>query len=175
MADRGALAIAPAGAGASAVILVAAIVLFGLTTRLPFFFATAVGAAGAAAAIVLRVVSSGRSTDAATLLILLVLGVLAATAPDSRGAGLAGGIVILALLLWLADEPGRVRGGMRRAATAVGVVGLAFAVAWASAFLIPLAVVPTGVIGGLLVVVILLATTLFARPDILEREPPLAS
>jgi len=167
--------IATARVGLSAVILVGAIELFALTTLVPWMLALILGGAGASAAIALRAISGGRRTDGAALLVLLVLGVLAAGAPDTESVGIGGGVAVVALLLWLADEPGRVSDGMRRALPTVGLVALAFGVAWVSAFLLPSASVPTGVIGALLVVVILLAATLFGRPELLEREPPLTS
>jgi hypothetical protein len=161
--------------GVSSGVLAVALGLFSLTTTLPWVVALIVAGAGAAAAIALRSFSSGRRTDAAALLALFTLGVLAITAPDTPEAGVAGGVVVLALLLWLADEPGRLSGGMRRALPALGVTSLAFGVAWTSAFLLPAVRVPTGVIAGLLVAVILLVTLLLARPETLEAEPPLAA
>lgn len=175
MAEGAPRRIATARPGASAAILAAAVEVFALTTTLPWVASIAIGAAGIAAAILLRTISEGRRTNTAAGIVLLVLGLLATAAPDSRLAGTAGGLAVLALLLWLADEPGRVAGGMRRALPAVGVAGLGFAVAWVSAFLLPVARVPTGVIAALLVAVLLLATVLFARPELLELEPPLTT
>ncbi|MGB6501791.1 MAG: hypothetical protein WBG19_10445 [Thermoplasmata archaeon] len=165
--------ISSTGVGLSAGVLLVAIEAFALTTTLPWIVAIIVGGSGGATAILLRLFSGGRRTDSAALVVLLVLGVLAVTAPDSPVAGAAGGLVVLALLLWLADDPERLSGGMRRAIPAIGVAGLAFGVAWVSAFLLPSTRVPTGVIAGLLVAVILLATALLARPEILEEEPAL--
>lgn len=175
MAEGGPQRIATPRPGLSAGVLAVTVELFALTTVLWWPLALAVGGAGAAAAIALRHLSGGRRTDTSAGLVLLVVAVLAIAAPDSRAAGLTGGLVVLALLLWLADEPGRVGNGMRRALPTVGVVGLAFAAAWASAFLFPATSVPTGVIGGLLVLVILLATALLARPELIEEEPTLTT
>ncbi|MFY9716921.1 MAG: hypothetical protein WAK40_03175 [Thermoplasmata archaeon] len=175
MAVPGAQPIAASRLGLSSGILAGALVLFGLTTDFRWEIALVIAGAGAAAAIALRLVSGGGRTDAASLIVLLTLGVLALAAPDSWSAGLAAGVGVLALLGWLADEPGRVTGGERRAVPAIAVVGLIFGVTWVSAFLLPPTRVPTGVVGGLLVAVILLVTALLARPELLESEPPLTA
>ncbi|HTP53842.1 MAG TPA: hypothetical protein VML94_02620 [Thermoplasmata archaeon] len=175
MASPSARPIASARVGVSSVLLVGALVLFGLTTEFRWEIAILIGGAGAAAAIALRVVSHGRSTNTAVVVALLTIGVLALAATDSWSAALAGGVAVLALLVWLSDEPGRVAGGERRAALAIGIVGLIFGVTWFCAFLLPPTRVPTGVVGGLLVAVILLVTALLARPELLESEPPLSA
>jgi hypothetical protein len=175
MVTTGPRSIATARVGLSTAILGVALELFGLTTSFPWYIALVLGGSGAGAAIALRLVSGGQRTDTAALLVLLDLGVLAAGAPDTRAAGIAGGVVVLALLFWLADEPGHVSGGMRRALPTIGLVSLAFGVAWVSAFLLPPTSVPTGAIAGVLVGVVLLATILFARPELIEREPRLTS
>ena len=173
MASAPARTTAASRAGLSAGILAAGIELFGLVTSWPWAVAVVVGGVGAAAAIAVRARSEGRQGNLATAIFLVVLGVLAFGAPDTEAAGLGGGIAVLALLLWLADEPGRVTGGMGRALPTIGLVALAFGVAWFSAFLLPTTRTPTGVVAGLLVVVILLAAILLARPKLLEREPSL--
>jgi len=167
--------IAEPRAGLSSALLAGAVLLFGLTTGFHWEVALVIAGAGAAAAIALRVISAGRRSDTAAAIVILTLGVLALAAPDSWLAGLAGGVAVLAMLTWLADEPGRVAGGARRALPAVGVVGLLFGVTWVCAFLLPPTRVPTGVIGGLLVAVILLVTSLLARPELIESEPSLGA
>ncbi|MGP8077257.1 MAG: hypothetical protein ACLQD8_05295 [Thermoplasmata archaeon] len=175
MALPGRRTIATARVGLPGVLLAVTVEMFGLTTTLPWAVALVVGGAGIAAAIAVRTRSAGRRTDTAALLVLLVLGVLALTAPDTPLTGIAAGLVVLAFLLWLADEPGRVSGGARRALPAVGVTALAFGIAWVGAFLLPAARVPIGVVGGLLVAVILLAALLLGRPEQLEQEPALTA
>jgi len=166
---------AEARVGLSSGVLLGALLVFALTTELPWDLAVFVAASGGAAAVSLRVASGGRRSGTAVLIVLLDLGILAAAAPNSWPAGLAGGVAVLGLLGWLADEPGRVTGAMRRAVPSLAVTGLAFGVAWVSAFLLPATQVPTGVVGALLVAVLLLATALLTRPEALEQEPPLAS
>jgi len=161
--------------GIASVFLLATLGFFGLTTVLPWEFALVLVAAGGAAAIALRVASAGGRTNSAAIVVLVVIGILAAGAPDAWLAGVAGGASVLALLAWLADDPGRVAGSMRRAVPTLAVAGLAFLVAWGSAFLLPTSQVPTGVIAALLVGVLLIATLLLARPDVLEREAPLSA
>jgi hypothetical protein len=156
--------------GPSGAILAVALGGFSLTTDLPGTVALVVAGAGVATALVLRAITGGRRSDSAAAVVLLTIGVLGASAPDTRWAALGGGASVLALMLWLSDEPGRVAGGPRRALPAIGVTGLAFAGAWLSSTLLPSSPVSIGIVAGLLVVVILLATTLLARPAWIERE-----
>jgi len=164
---------ATARASLPAAVLVVALELFGLLTSFPWFLSLPIGGAGAVGAIVLRARSAGRQTDAAVLVVLLTLGILALGAPYTWSAGLLGGLVVLALLLWIADEPGRVANGARRALTGIGVVTLAFGVAWLSAFLLPSTHASVGVVAGFLVAVILLASVLLGQPELIERESSL--
>lgn len=175
MASPGPRPMATPHAGIPGVLLVGAMEFFAIQTAFPLLLSVLVAGTGAGAAILLRTTTGGRRTDAAALVILLALGLLAVGAPYTWGAGLAGGAVVLALLFWLADEPGRVSGGTRRALPAVGVTALAFGIAWVAAFLLPSAPTSAGVVGGILVLVILLAAILFSRTDLIEREPALIS
>jgi hypothetical protein len=168
-------AVSPNRVGYSAVLLIGAVELFSVESGFAWYLALAVGAAGAVSAVVLRSVSGGRHSNIAAALVLLVVGGLATDVPDAWTAGLAGGAVVIALLVWLADEPGRVGHASRRSLPALGIVALAFGVAWVSSFFLPTTPASTGLVAGILVIVVLLAATLFARPEWVEREAPLTS
>lgn len=165
--------IATGRAGITSGLLGAAILFFALTTDFPWYTAFAVAGTGVVAAVVLRSRSGASRSDPAALIVLLAIGVLAGGAAPTRLAGAAGGLTMLAFLLWLADEPGRVHGAVRRALPAVGLAALAFGIAWVSAFLLPSTPEPIGLAGGLLVLVIFLAAVLLGRPELFRREPPL--
>jgi hypothetical protein len=173
MSTAGPRTISTGRAGLSSALLGAAIVFFSLTTDLPWYAAFTIAGTGVVAAVVLRARSAGTRSDPAALIVLLSIGVLAGGAAPTRLAGAAGGLTILAFLLWLADEPGRVEGAVRRALPAVGLAGLAFGISWMSAFLLPSTPQPIGIAGGLLVLVIFLAAVLLGRPELFRREPPL--
>ena len=175
MATTGPKPIIAGRVGPAGAILGAALVVFGLTTDLPWIVAFLLAASGIVAALVLRARTSGARSDAAIGIVLLVIGVLAAAAPPVPLSGLLGGATVLAFLAWLADEPGRVRGAVRRGLAAVGLTGVAFALAWASAFLLPSTPTPVGVAAGLIVLAIFLAALLLGRPDLFRREPSLTA
>ncbi|HTW56141.1 MAG TPA: hypothetical protein VMG36_06865 [Thermoplasmata archaeon] len=160
----------PAGA-----VLGATLVLFALTTDLPWVAGFLLAASGIVAALVLRARTAGARSDAAIGIVLLVIGVLAAAAPATAVAGAAGGAAVLAFLAWLADEPGRVVGTVRRGLPAVALAGVAFLVAWASAYLLPRTSAPEGAAAGLIVLAIFLAALLLGRPDLFRREPALTA
>ena len=160
-------------AGITSALLGAALVVFSLTTDLPWYVAFSLAGTGIVVAVLLRTRSGGLRSDSAALIVLLVIGILAGGAAPTRLAGAAGGLTVLAFLLWLADEPGLVRGAVRRAMPAVGLAALAFGIAWMSAFLIPSTPEPIGIAGGLLVLVIFLAAVLLGRPELFRHEPPL--
>lgn len=88
---------------------------------------------------------------------------------------LVAGVSGIAVLLWLADDPGRPAGGVGRAQTALSIPALALGIAWASAFLLPSSSASLGVAVGLLVFVIAAVAYLFGRPTLIDREEPLPS
>ena len=156
-------------------VLGATLVLFALTTDLPWVAGFLLAASGIVAALVLRARTVGARSDAAIAIVLLVIGVLAAAAPPTLLTGLAAGAAVLAFLTWLADEPGRVVGTIRRGLPSVALAGVAFLVAWSSAFLLPTTPAPVGVAAGLIVLAIFLAALLLGRPDLFRREPALTA
>lgn len=162
-------------AGPAGGVLGAALVLFALTTDLPWVAGFLLAASGIVAALVLRARTVGARSEAAVGIVLLVIGVLAAAAPDAPVAGIAGGATVLAFLAWLADQPGRPRGNVVRALPSVALAGVAFAIAWTSAFLLPSTRAPVGLAAGLLVLAIFLAALLLGRPDLFRREPSLTA
>ncbi len=154
-------------------VLLGTYIVFAFTTALPYALSFAIAIGAAAGAIGLRASSGGRRTNTALVVALVGLALLAFfAAPDAVLGGLGGGAAVLGTLAWLADAPGRVAGGMRRATRPLALTGFAFAAAWAIAFLLPSASVSVGIVGGLLVLALVIVTVLLARGTVFERERP---
>lgn len=106
---------------------------------------------------------------------LVGIGVLAVFAVPSGLTALYGGVASLALLLWLADDPDRLPGGVARALVRLLVPAVGLGIAWTSAFLLPGDIVPLGAGVALLVAVVILAALLLRSPQGLERDAAASS
>jgi len=163
---------APRGGGSlTLLILGAAMVLFALVGRLPALVALGVGTVGVVGSAAWRRRRHPAAPTLSPLPALAALAILAAYSPAIPSAELFGGVATLALLLWLADDPGRPAGGGRRAVLALGSCGLGVAVAWAIVLSLPTLPHTVGWAGGLLALILFVLAWLLAR----ESAPPSAS
>jgi hypothetical protein len=153
-------------------LLAGALVLFASTSTLVWYFGLLVAGAGVAGSGVLRSRVPRISPAPAVVPVLAALVVLAATAPSTPGTDLFGGVAAIALLAWLAEDPGRVPGGVVRAAPSLLVVVLTLGIAWTSALFLPTGSARIGFGAALLVLVTILVAVLLGRPDLIDAEPP---
>jgi len=159
-----------AGLGATTV-LVTVVVLFSLVTELAWFIAVPIALVGAFASVALRRSRGAASLELAAAPSVVAVGALAGVAPATPIAALLGGGSALAILAWLAEDPTRAPGGLRRARPTILVAALAFAVAWGSALLLPPAAGAIGIAGALLVVALVLIAAVLGRPRLLQAPP----
>ena len=104
--------------------------------------------------------------------VLVALGATAIASPLGLLPELLAGASGLAVLVWLADDPGRPVGGVARARLTVGVPALALGIAWSSALLLPSSSASIGVAAGLLVFAIVTVAVLIGQPSMFDREEP---
>jgi len=119
--------------------------------------------------------SRGRLRSLAPIPVLVALGATAVASPLGLLPELLAGASGLAVLVWLADDPGRPVGGVARARLTVGIPALALGIAWSSALLLPSSSAPIGVAAGLLVFVLVTVAFLIGWPSTFDREEPSAS
>jgi len=119
--------------------------------------------------------SRGRLRSLAPIPVLVALGATAVASPLGLLPELLAGASGLAVLVWLADDPGRPVGGVARARLTVGIPALALGIAWSSALLLPSSSAPIGVAAGLLVFVLVAVAFLIGWPSTFDREEPSAS
>jgi len=153
---------APGGGVATLVLAGFAVTLFGLVGGLPYLVGPLVGVVGLGAAALARR-SSGAGPTLGPVPVLLALGVLAVTSPAVPAAVLFGGFATVAVLLWLADDPGRPSGGGRRAVLALGSGALAVVIAGSLVLVARVSHAEVGVAGGILAFVLLLLAYLLVR------------
>ncbi|MFY9717318.1 MAG: hypothetical protein WAK40_05220 [Thermoplasmata archaeon] len=153
-------------------LLAGATVLFASTSGLVWYLAFLVGGAGVAGTAALRSRAPRVPPATAVVPVLGALVVLAATAPSTPATELFGGVAAIALLAWLAEDPGRVPGGVVRAAPSLLVVLLTLGIAWTSALFLPTGSARIGFGAGLLVLLTILVAMLLGRPDLIDAEPP---
>ncbi len=94
---------------------------------------------------------------------VVALGLLAATAPPGPSTDLFGGLSGLALLLWIADDPGRPSGGGRRAVPTIAVASLGVGLAWAVTLALPSKAPDVALGGALLAAALVLLAVLLGR------------
>ncbi len=158
---------APLGA-----VLGAALALLALGTAFPWYIGLALALGSVAVATWIRAQFTDGRRELGVVLVLAALVVLASRAAATAGPILLGGIASLAFLLWLADDPHEVPGGVRRAAPSVLVAAFVVGVGWASALLLPSRNAVVGIAAGLFVFAIVVLAVFFGRPDLLDRSRP---
>ncbi len=125
--------------------------------------------------VVLRRFAGAGARPFAPVPILAGLGLAAVVSPLGLVPALAAGAAGLVFLLWLADDPHRPAGGVRRAGAGLLLPALAVAMSWVSALLLPPGSATVGVAAGLLVLAIGAVAFLLARPRGFDREEALTS
>ncbi len=153
------------GGLATTIVLGASAAVFGLLGGLPDFAGPIVGVVGVGVATFWRAHDRRRPAALALLPAVLAVAVLALTSPAYPSTELFGGLTGLALLLWIADDPARARGGGRRAAPAIGLIALAVGLTWTIALVAPGQAPEVGVAGGLLAGAFVVLAWLVARPQ----------
>jgi hypothetical protein len=106
---------------------------------------------------------------------LIALGILASYASLSPVTGLAGGLAGLALLLWCAEEPDRLPGGLARGAGMLAVPAAGFGIAWTSSFLLPAGLGTVGIAAALLASSAAAIVLLLQSPRTFDRDPAATS
>ncbi len=163
---------APRSRGLASLVLLGAVGgLFGYLSGLPDALGTivVVAAVGLGAGLQ-RIRTRSIAHEAFPAPVVAALVSVAMLSPYGLLAGLLGGASGVALLVWLADDPGRPAGGIGRSTLAIGVPGLAIGIAWASAFLLPPGAASLGVAVALLVFVVVAVAYLIGEPATYDRE-----
>lgn len=144
----------------------ATMVLVGLLADVPAFGGPALALLGVIGSVYLRSRAAGRSVGWEGVPALIALAVLVVTAPIGPGTELFAGLAALGFLWWLSDDP--TRGAPRRTVPVVGLVALAFGLAWGVA----VAVRPTssdpGLAGAVAALALVLVALVLVR-GVLER------
>lgn len=127
-------------------------------------------AVGLGGSIALRFTRASWGRDVAPLPILGGLGLLVFASPLTLFAELLAGVAGVAVLVWAADDPDRLPGGVVRGASVALLPAGAVAVAWASVLLLPAGVASLGIGAGLIAAVLGAIAFLAGRPDAFDRE-----
>lgn len=101
---------------------------------------------------------------------LVGLGLGALASPLGLVPELLAGAAALAYLVWLADDPGRPRGGVARARLTLALPALALGICWSSALLLPSSSASLGVAAALLGGSLAALAFLLSRPGLFDRE-----
>ena len=137
--------------------------VFGLLGGLPLVVGPALGVLGVAASSVIRAGGLRRFPSLALVPTLVVLVILAASAPPVASTELFAGLTGLAFLLWVADDPERPAGGGRRAVPTIALGALWVGLAWGITLSLPGRTADVGLAGGLLAAALVLLAVLIAR------------
>ena len=151
-------------------VLVLGAAVLGYLSGLPDEVGVVVAVGGVAVSAFLRFGAPGYLTWGTPVPALLGLAIVAVGSPSGLGIDLVAGLVGLAYLVWLADDPERPAGGAARSLPTVAVPGLALAIAWTSALFVPAGSVPLGVAGALLALTLAAVALLVGRPFLFDRE-----
>jgi hypothetical protein len=163
---------APASRGIASWALLAVVAgLFGYVTGLPNASGLIVAVAGVLIGGFLRRSPTPPPIRAlAPVPAVLGLTAVAAVSPLGLLPELLAGASGIAILAWLADDPGRPAGGLGRAQLTVGIPAVALGIAWTSALLLPSNSASLGVAVGLLVFVVAAIAFLIGQPTTFDRE-----
>jgi len=142
----------------------------GIASGLPYGAGWIVVLGSLAAAIGLRLGPRGAGREGSWLPIVAGLGLLSVLSPLTILAELVAGLGGIAVLLWMADDPDRLPGGLGRGVSVVALPALAVGVAWASALLLPPGATSIGVGAAVLVAVLGAVAFLLGRPDLFDRD-----
>ncbi len=138
-------------------------VLFGLVSGLPALLGPIVVLGGVGVSAYLRPRLGPRRSSLEVVPALLALSVVGLGATPGRSTELFAGLSALAFLLWLADDPRKEPGGGRRAAPALGLAALAFALAWGITLPFPPGTIDVGLAGGLIAAALVLVAVVLVR------------
>jgi hypothetical protein len=119
---------------------------------------------------VLRRVADPQLKGLAPVPPLVGLGALSLLVPPTATVALLAGIGAVLFLVWLADDPARVAGGVGRAIPTLVIATLAVAVAWGSSSLVPSGSASLGVAAALLLAVVALVSLFVAAPELIGLE-----
>jgi hypothetical protein len=164
----------PSGALGVAV-LVGSLAGFALLTDLPWILALAIAASGAGGSVALRQWGGLRAIDLSAAPALVAIAALALGSPPTPLPSLAAGIVAVAVLVWLADDPRRAPGSLRRATPTVLAVTFALGIVWGCTLLLARTTADVGVAGALLAISLFLIVVVLGRPRLLEPRPAAAA
>ena len=153
----------------TSLVLLAYLLLLADAARV-FWAAVGVAVLGVALGAWFRRIDDPMFRGAAPVMPLVALGGIAVLLPATAVNGLLAGVGAIVLLVWMADDPRRLPGGPGRAAPTVTIAGLAMALAWGSATLLPTRSAPLGVAAALIVAVVALVSVLIARPELIGSE-----
>jgi hypothetical protein len=156
-------------------LLAAVLAAFATTSDLGFAPALLVALVGAGAGAGARAAAPRWARAVAPAPPLVALGLLATTAVPDLLTGLFGVLVAVVYLLWLAEDPDRVPGGIGRAVPRVLVPLAGGALAWASALLLPPGSATAGVAAALLGLLVAAVALLVRRPRALDGDPAATS
>jgi len=146
--------------------------LFGFLANWPHYEGLILMLAGVGAGGALQRLGPSWVRAFAPVAVVVVFTAVALESPLGLLPELVAGGGGVAVLLWLADDPGRPAGGVARAQNTLGIPALALGIAWASALLLPSSSASLGVAVGLLVFVIVAVAYLFGRPTLFDHEEP---
>ena len=156
--------------GPSALVLAGAALLLAVESGLPTLPAIVLGLAGVSAGLALRARRASIEHQLAPVPVLAMFGLLAATAPLGPLPEIAAGAAGVSVLLWLADDPARPVGGIGRGAIGWALPGLAVALAWLGAAVLPGGALPLGTAAVLLAGALLAIAYFVRRPEALAGD-----
>jgi hypothetical protein len=156
-------------------LLLAGALGFGFLALVPFPWGLVGAGAGVGLGGLLRASRWSSARAVAPLPPLVGLGAVAALVPIDVLVELYAGLVALAYLVWLADDPDRLPGGPLRALRTLSIPAIGFALAWLSSFLIPDVGAPLGVAVVLLAAVGAAVAFLLRTPESFDRDPAATS
>lgn len=162
------------GGGSFALLLVVA-GLFGYLSSLPALLGVVVAVAGVALAEAAQRLPRSELRSLSPLPAVGGLVAVAVASPLGLVPELVAGASGVALLVWLADDPARPAGGVRRARNSLAIPTAAVGIAWASALFLPSSSASLGVAVGLIVFVLAAVAYLLGQPALFDREEPSAS
>lgn len=158
-----------AGVGSDAVVAAAATGL-GFLAAGPAGIGAVSAVVGVALGVALRRLRYATARALAPLPVVVGAGVATVVGPLGVAPEFAAAATGLALLLWLADDPSSLPGGVGRARSALALPALAVLLAWTATLVLPAGSGSLGLAAALLVFVLGAVAVLLSRPNAFDRD-----
>ena len=156
----------------ASLILGASAVGLGLAEGTPFATGAWLGAVGVGLSGAWRALGTPRSMGWSVLPAMLTISAEVVLAPYAPSTALLAGVCGVALLFWIANDPGRTFGVLGRRSYPIAVVAVAVGLSMAILFVVPRGPSGVGVAGGLLALAMVLVAILLNRTRLPTASPP---